>query len=288
MELHQVKYFLATCETLNFTKAAEASNITQPALTKALKLLEDELGGPLFDRQSRPMRLTELGVELREKFRTLYDLSKEISAQAKLFSNLDAAVYTLGIISTIGDKMFLPFIESLQRSASGISLTLKMIPQNILINSLLEGSLELAIITDIEVKPKNLELIPILEEDYFLALPADHELSSRNIVSLQDLHGVNYLRRVHCELNSYIDQKLEKSNIAINECFATDQDAIAKKMLQAGLGVTILPESLCEDIEQIRPIREPIKRTLMLASLAGRELSPSAKVVKDIILKWKQ
>lgn len=286
MELHQVRYFIATCETLNFTKAAEASNITQPALTKALKLLEEELGGPLFDRQSRPMRLTELGVNLRDKFHKLYDLSAQITAQARLFSNLDAAIYTLGIVSTIGEQTFLPFIESLQRSASGISLSIKMIPQGILISSLLEGSLEFAIITDINSNPHTLALTPLFEEEYFVAIPPGHELLTKSSISIQDFQGVDYIRRIHCELNPVIDTRLNASNVTINQRFATDQDAIAIKMFHAGLGVTILPASLCEGIDHIRPLSDPIKRTLALANLKNRELSPSAKVIKEFLLKW--
>ena len=50
MELHQIRYFLAVCDTLNFTRAAERCNVAQPSLTRAVKLLEDELGGALFRR----------------------------------------------------------------------------------------------------------------------------------------------------------------------------------------------------------------------------------------------
>ena len=61
MEMHQVRYFVALCETLNFTRAAEKCNVTQPSLTRAIKLLEDELGGPLFNRERNQTHLTELG-----------------------------------------------------------------------------------------------------------------------------------------------------------------------------------------------------------------------------------
>ena len=61
MEMHQVRYFLATVSELNFTKAAEKSNVTQPSLTRAIKQLEDELGGDLFRRERPQAQLTELG-----------------------------------------------------------------------------------------------------------------------------------------------------------------------------------------------------------------------------------
>ena len=61
MELSQVRYFLALAKTLNFTRAAEACNVTQPALTRAIQRLEEELGGPLLYRERSLTHLTDLG-----------------------------------------------------------------------------------------------------------------------------------------------------------------------------------------------------------------------------------
>ena len=61
MEMHQVRYFLAVAEELNFTRASEKCNVTQPSLSRAIKLLEEELGGPLFRRERESTRLTDLG-----------------------------------------------------------------------------------------------------------------------------------------------------------------------------------------------------------------------------------
>jgi DNA-binding transcriptional LysR family regulator len=61
MELHQVRYFLAVASTLNFTRAAEQCNVTQPALTKGVQKLEQELGGQLIYRERQLTQLTDLG-----------------------------------------------------------------------------------------------------------------------------------------------------------------------------------------------------------------------------------
>ena len=61
MEMHQVRYFLAIAEELNFTRASERCNVTQPALSRAIKILEEELGGLLFRRERDLTRLTDLG-----------------------------------------------------------------------------------------------------------------------------------------------------------------------------------------------------------------------------------
>src|SRR5436305_11636400 len=73
MEMHQVRYFLATVSELNFTKAAEKSNVTQPSLTRAIKQLEDELGGDLFRRERPQAQLTELGQRMYPLLKQCYE-----------------------------------------------------------------------------------------------------------------------------------------------------------------------------------------------------------------------
>ena len=73
MEMHQVRYFLAVARELNFTRAAESCNVAQPSLTRAIKQLEDELGGELFRRERSLSHLTELGQRMLPMLRQCYD-----------------------------------------------------------------------------------------------------------------------------------------------------------------------------------------------------------------------
>ena len=65
--MHQIRYFLAVCETLNFTRAAESCNVTQPALTRAVQKLEEEMGGLLLRRERSRTHLTEFGQAMRPR-----------------------------------------------------------------------------------------------------------------------------------------------------------------------------------------------------------------------------
>ena len=73
MEMHQVRYFLAVARTLNFTRAAEECNVAQPSLTRAIKLLEEELGGDLFRRERSLSHLTELGTRMLPLLQQCYE-----------------------------------------------------------------------------------------------------------------------------------------------------------------------------------------------------------------------
>lgn len=84
MEMHQVRYFLAVAETLNFTRAADECNVTQPSLTRAIKQLEAELDGDLFHRE-RPAGLTELGGRMHPPLKQCYEAALGVRSLASSF-----------------------------------------------------------------------------------------------------------------------------------------------------------------------------------------------------------
>src|SRR6266478_499738 len=101
MEMHQIRYFLAVAEVLNFTRAAEKCNVTQPSLTSAIKLLEEELGGPLFHREHGGNRLSELGSMVCPYLTEIYEQANIVKQQAKDFRRVTRATLKLGIMCTI-------------------------------------------------------------------------------------------------------------------------------------------------------------------------------------------
>ncbi len=98
MEMHQVRYFLALCETLNFTRAAEICNVAQPSLTRAIKKLEDELGGELFRRERNQTHMTDLGRLMKPHLEQVYGSSEAARVEAKEFRKLEKAPLKLGIM----------------------------------------------------------------------------------------------------------------------------------------------------------------------------------------------
>ena len=85
MELHQIRYFLALCEELNFTRAAERCKVAQPSLTRAIKALEAELGGALFHRERANTRLSRLGQKVRPLLEQAYSHVEGAKRQAQDF-----------------------------------------------------------------------------------------------------------------------------------------------------------------------------------------------------------
>ena len=112
MEMQEVRYFLAMTQTLNFTKAAEACHVTQPALTRAIRKMEDELGGLLFSREPNNTHMTELGRLIEPHLTEIMKQTGEVKQTATRFLKLEGAGLTLGTMCTIAPHRVLPAFRS--------------------------------------------------------------------------------------------------------------------------------------------------------------------------------
>ena len=119
MEMHQVRYFLAVAEELNFTRASAKCNVSQPSLSRAIKLLEGELGGPLFRRERSRTHLTELGRMVRPHLETVYDESRMVKCLSRDFLNA-RVLLKLGIMSTISPGEIVDLIAAVKARHAGI------------------------------------------------------------------------------------------------------------------------------------------------------------------------
>src|SRR5713226_9496177 len=111
MEMHQIRYFIAVAQELNFTRAAERCNVAQPSLTRAIKLLEAEFGGPLLHRERGNTHLTELGRMVRPHLVEAYDLAQTAKREAREFKTVERTKLRLGVMCTIAPTHLLDLIS---------------------------------------------------------------------------------------------------------------------------------------------------------------------------------
>jgi DNA-binding transcriptional LysR family regulator len=114
MEMHQVRYFLAVARTLNFTRAADECNVTQPSLTRAIKQLEAELGGDLF-RRERPTQLTELGQRMRPLLNQCYDAAVGARSLALSFKSGEIGALRIALTHSVDLSLLIPFLNQIKR-----------------------------------------------------------------------------------------------------------------------------------------------------------------------------
>ena len=122
MELYQARYFINLAKTLNFTRAAEACNVTQPALTRAVQRLENEFGGPLLHRERNLTQLTELGRQLLPLIEQTYNAAETAKALALGFKQRADAPLRLGLGGAISAGLLAPVLGELQARLANFEL----------------------------------------------------------------------------------------------------------------------------------------------------------------------
>lgn len=282
MEFYQVRYFLAVCDTLNFTRAAESCNVSQPALTKAVKKLEDELGGDLFRRERNQTHLTELGRVMRPFLEQTYESAQAAKAQATNFRNLETAPLRLGIMCTIGPRQLMGFFAELRDALPQLELTLKEAPGNALVDGMLSGDIDLALL-GLPQLPERFDRRPLYSERYVIAFAPGHRFETMAAVSYADLDGENYLQRENCEFSDHMHESGDRVDISVNVVCRSEREDWIQSLIAAGSGCAIMPEYLPNMPGIVtRPLVEPeLKRTIDLVSVSGRQYAPASRIFVD-------
>ena len=277
MELHQLRYFLAVCETLNFTRASEACNVSQPALTRAVKKLEEELGGPLFRRERHRSHLTDLGRLMRPHLERSLAALEAAKSQAEDLQSLDHAPLSLGIMCTIGPGRLVGLMARMQRDIPGLDLSLEEGRLGELTERLLAGDLETAILASPDELPERLDFIPLYSERFVVAFPPGHRFAERNAIRIRDMHDESYLLRLNCEYTAHIVGLLKERGAQTRIRYRSEREDWIQSMVLAGMGSSFMPEFL--PIYPGLPTRvvvEPkVSREVGLATIAGRRFSPA-------------
>ncbi|MDP8912379.1 MAG: LysR family transcriptional regulator [Pseudomonadota bacterium] len=290
MELYQIRYVLAAAETLNFTRAAERCNVSQPALTKAVRSLEEELRAPIFTREGKRVRLSDFGRSILPTLRQMQEQAERAKAIAQEYRLLDRVPVRLGVLGTIGSVRIARYLAAFQSAFEGVEVEVAEAPLPELLNRFDQGSLDLAIVNPCEGVPDSFHVHPLYSEKYVVVLPPDHPLAERNIVRLKDLSGQPYVDRLSCEMREMFTAVCKDQEVQLYARFRSAREDWVQAMVLARIGIAVMPEYsvTVPDLLQ-RPIIEPaIGRTIALLSVPGRPFSQAtaAMVRTAQAFKW--
>jgi DNA-binding transcriptional LysR family regulator len=277
MEMHQIRYFLAVCETLNFTRAADACNVTQPALTRAIQKLEEELGGLLLRRERSLTHLTDFGRLLYPQLKKVHDDTEAAKSTAKQFLKLEDAALNVGVMCTVGPAHFMSFLSQFRMSNPGVELTLtEGVPQR-LSELLLEGKLDLAVMAQPEAFDERLEVVPLYQERFMVAFPSGHRFEQRNGLKFADMDGESYLQRINCEYREELRDRCRAQGAIMKRSYRSEREDWIQTMVAAGFGICFIPE-YTPSIPGVltRPLVDPeVQREISLVYITGRRFSPA-------------
>ena len=275
MELHEIRYFLALSKTLNFTKAAEMCNVTQPALTRAIQKLEDELGGLLFSRERGNTHLTELGRLLEPHLTEVLTRTHAAKETATRFLRLDSAQLRLGVMCTIGPMRFVGFLSRFRADNAGVEITMNEAPAGRICELLQKGEIDVALVARPDGFAAPLQPQPLYRERFVVAFAAGHPFARKNAVEMSEMDGQHYLSRVNCEFYDVLRDTCIASGARMLGAFRSEREDWIMTMVAAGMGVCFLPEfSATIPGVIVRPAISPsVEREVCLVTVAGRRWS---------------
>jgi DNA-binding transcriptional LysR family regulator len=285
MEMHQIRYFLAVARTLNFTQAAEDCHVAQPSLSRAIRNLEEELGGDLFRRERALSHLTELGKLMLPLLTQAFDSAQAAKTLATSYRSGTSAPLRLALSHTINLALLVPFLTELVKVFPGLELKFFRGAAPEIAEHLKRGDSEIALAGPLGTGWERLDAWPLFEEGYELVVHRTHPLALRNALKFSDLSKLRLLSRPYCEQVLELDAALKQQGIdqKSGDHILSDQDLVA--LLRANLGASIMPESAVGDGDlRLLPIDGlALRRTVSLYAVAGRERTPAAAALVKLL-----
>jgi DNA-binding transcriptional LysR family regulator len=273
MEMHQVRYFLAAANELNFTKAAEKCNVSQPSLTRAIKQLEGELGGDLFRRERPQAQLTELGERMHPLLKQCYESALGARSLASSFKSGDIGALRLALSHTITLDLLVPALAELKNEFTQLEVKILRGPATEVIEFLKKGEAELAVASELGNEWDRLDRWPLFTEGFHLLMPSAHTLAGRSTVELGDLRQERFLRRAYCESAAPATDLLCGRGLDIDHGHDVSSDRDLITLLEAGFGIALVPRSVAVPATLVATAISGIelRRTVYVYGVAGRQ-----------------
>jgi DNA-binding transcriptional LysR family regulator len=272
MEMHQIRYFLALSETLNFTKAAERCNVAQPSLTRAIQFLETELGGELLRRERTLSHLTELGERIAPLMRQCYEAAVAAKAVAQSLERGEAAPLSVAVSRSISVATLTRILSELSRAYTGLHLKLLRGSGPEIVAYLKSGEAELAIAGPLGETWERLDVVALYDEPINLFVSGKHRLATRKAAEFKDLASETLLINTASEMADKIADCLKETAAGTARSLRVASLDDLLTLVKANLGVAIIPLGIgsLAGLSLVPLGGLELVRTVSIYSVAGR------------------
>jgi LysR family carnitine catabolism transcriptional activator len=288
--LRHLRIFVEIARRGSFRNAAVALHLSEPATSQAIAKLESLLAVKLLDRTTRSVRVTEAGSAFLVDAERLLEGVDHSIATLREFATSGRGRVTLACLSSTVYKLLPSALNEMKRRYPGINVVVRDDNMSGILHSLETGECDVAIVSD-EPSGRRGFAIPLVADAFQVVCPADHPLARQRYVSGADLaaHELVLLRR-GSGIRDAFDRAAERLAIGRNVVHESAQIHTLLGLVEAGLGVTVLPSMLCPSPANMtlaaRPLRRPsIARRLGLVFPAGKEPSFAARTLADVVHK---
>lgn len=287
MELRHLRYFEAVARHSHVTRAAAELHIAQPALSKQISQLEQELGVALFDRVGRNVRLTEAGEALLPHARAVMAQVEAARAEMAERIGLSRGRATVGTPPTVGTQLLPEVLAAFNRRYPGIELRLHEAGVQTLLDLLETGLTDVAVVT-LPVEDEHLTVIPLFTEEMVVAVWRDHPLAARESVNIGELKDASWvLSPENYELRETTLKACQAAGFTPRVVLDGGETDTLLRFVAAGIGVALVPRLAvrnAHDIVALRVSDRDLQRTLGLVWRHDRVASPAARALRDFLV----
>lgn len=270
MELRHLRYFAALGKELHFAKAADKLFITQPALSKQVQQLEDELGVRLLERTKRNVKLTEAGKYFLNEAEFVINHLEQVTEGVRRKAEGEEGEVRIGFVGSAMQNIIPDLLEQLSGKYPGIYTSLQELNNKDQLEALLHDKLDIAFVR-LETVPRDLEKKVVFEDSFSLVVSKKHQIGKVNFESLLQFKNEQFILFSNDYSQEYYDNimsiftdhgfqpKVSHRSVQANSIF---------RLVEKGLGVAIVPSAMQDgvnlDIEFIS-LAELRQRTQLMA-----------------------
>ena len=255
MDLRSLRCFVAVAERLNFTAAATSLNLAQPALSRTIKELETHLGAPLLVRDTRNVRLTDIGKFFLEEARQALNHVSRAEHIARGMARGELGRLTIGYTTFVGHDLLAPLVKQFRQGQPNVRIELSNAPSDRQRVALLEQKTDIALTLGPCSIP-GIASIPIREEPLAVVMPGDHPLAEKTAVTVADLRGEKLIMGSESMWSVYrrtILSEFEREGVPPQIAFEAPTTEIIFSLVSAGMGLTVFPMSYSQYQSQQYP-----------------------------------
>lgn len=285
MELLQLKYFQTVARHEHMTRAAKELSIVQPALSKMISLLENDLGVQLFDRVGKKIKLNKYGIT----FLTYVDKALNSLEDGKReLADLSSEKYKfINLAVLVGSQILPELLVEFRKQHSNIGFHLL---QHIN-RSAIQPNFDLCISSS-PIELQGVENMPLVNERFFLAVPSDHRFSNQSSIKLHEAADEDFISlKIGKSMRAVTDNFCKLAGFTPRVIFETDDPATVSGLVKAGLGVALIPEiswgPAVSSAVKLLHVEEPIcQRTLWVSWLQERYLPEASQIFRQFTIDY--
>lgn len=290
--LRQLRVFVAVALAGSFSRAGERIGLSQSAVSHSVKELENEIGVRLLDRTTREVVLTDAGQQLAGRLERLLEELNTTLLDIRSVGHQLSGTVRVAASQTISAHLMPQSIAAAALEFPAIRFVLHDRPQQWVLQSIRQGEVDFGIVID-PIQASDLDCEPVLSEPFLLLCRSDDALAKENSISWQSLQGANLVLQDYASgSRPFIDEALARQGIAANIVQQIGHPATLYPMVEAGIGLSILP-ALALPLPKGRPLivkrlTPVVERQLMLVRRKNRSLSRAAEAIWEVIRQQAQ